>query len=190
MAATSMIASAASGAMNTVGSYFAASGQRSALKLQARLDEVNAQIADAQARDSLLRGERSEQALRQEVGQVRSRQRVAMAGNNIDLGSETAAAVLTSTDVMGEMDATTIRANALREAWGLRTEAGNLRSSARMNRATAKTISPLMQAGGTFLTDAARFGGQFHEFKQSGALDTSKERWGNIGAKVKGWMGG
>lgn len=190
MAATSMIAGAASGAMNTVGTYYAASGQRSALKLQARLDEINAQIADSQARDALLKGERAEQTFRQEVSQLRSRQRVGMAASGIDLSSETAAAVLTSTDVMSEQDATTIRANALREAWGLRTEAGNLRSSARMNRATARTISPLMQAGATFLTEGSRWGGQYYEAQQSGALDTSRDRWGKIGAKVKGWMGG
>lgn len=185
-----MIAGAASGAMNTVGSFYAASGQRSALKMQARLDEINAQISDSQARDALFRGERAEQSFRQEAGQVRSRQRVGMAANGLDLGSETAAAVLTSTDVMAEQDATTIRANALREAWGLRTEAGNLRSSARMNRATARTISPLMQAGGTFLTEASRWGGQYSEARASGALDTSRERWGKAGERVRGWMGG
>lgn len=190
MAGASLIAGAASGAMNTVGSYYAASGQRNALKLQARLDEINAKIADSAARDALLRGERQEQAFRQDVAQLRSKQRVGMAANNLDLGSETAAAVLTSTDYMAEQDATTIKVNALREAWGLRTEAGNLRSSARLNRATAKSISPLMAAAGTFLTDAAKFGGQYYDFQQSGAIDESRQRWGNVASKVKSWMGG
>lgn len=184
-----MIAGAASGAMNTVGAYYAASGQRSALRMQARLDEINAQIADAQARDALRKGERSEQMLRQEAAQLRSRQRVGMAAGNVDLGSETAAAVLTSTDVMSEQDAREIKLNAIRESWGYRTEAGNLRSSARMNRATARTISPFMQAAGTMLTDASRWGGQFAEARESGSLDTSRERWGNINKRVKGWMG-
>lgn len=190
MAGASLIAGAASGAMNTVGAYYAASGQKSALKLQARLDEINAQIADSQARDALLRGERQEQAFRQDVAQLRSKQRVGMATGGIDLGSETAAAVLTSTDYLSEQDATQIKANALREAWGLRTEASNLRSSARMNRATAKSISPIMAGVGTFLTEGARFGGSYYDFKESGALDTSKQNWGKVASKVKGWMGG
>lgn len=189
MAGASLIASAASGAANTVGSYYAASGQRNALRLQARMDEINAQIAESQARDTLLRGERAEQAFRQDVAQLRGEQRAQMGASGVDLGSTTSAAILTGTDVMSEQDATTIRANALREAWGLRTEATNLRSSARSNRATASAINPLMQAGGTLLTDASRFGAQFTEFSNSGAIDTSRDRWSNIGNRVRGWMG-
>jgi len=189
MAAASLIAGAASGAANTVGSYYAASGQKNALKLQARLDEINAKIVDSQARDALLKGERKEQAFRQDVAQLRSKQRVGMASNGIDLGSETAAAVLTSTDVLSEQDATEIKANALREAWGLRTEANNQRSSARMNRATASGINPLLEAGTTFLTSASKWAGQYDSFKQSGALDTSKKRLGDTASKVKAWMG-
>lgn len=72
----------------------------------------------------------------------------------------------------------------------MRTEAGNLRSSARMNRATAKAINPLMQAGATLLTEGAKWGGSFVDYSDSGALDTSRERWGKIGSKVKNWLGG
>jgi hypothetical protein len=189
MAEASLVAGAASGAMNTVGAYYAASGQKNALKLQARLDEINAKIADSQARDALFRGERAEQAFRQDVAQLRSKQRVGYAAGGVDLGSETVAATLTSTDVMSELDATQIKANALREAWGMRTEAGNLRSSANMNRATASAINPLMQAGATFLTEGAKWGGQYAAFKDSGAIDTSRKNWGKVATKVKSWLG-
>jgi hypothetical protein len=190
MAGASLIAGAASGAMNTVGAYYAASGQKNALRLQARLDEINAQISESQARDALFRGERAEQAFRQDVAQLRSKQRVGYAAGGVDLGSETVAATLTSTDVMSELDATQIKANALREAWGMRTEAGNLRSSARMNRATAKTINPLMQAGATLLTEGAKWGGNFVDYRDSGAIDTSRKNWGGVASKVKNWLGG
>lgn len=190
MAGASLIAGAASGAANTVGSYYAASGQRDALRLQARLDEINAQTADARARDALLRGERQEQAFRRDVSSLRSRQRVSLAGGGVDLGSETAAAILTGTDVLGEQDANQIRINALRDAWGMRTEAQNMRNSANMNRATARSINPLLQAGSTFLTEGARWGGSYYDAQQSGSIDTSRERWGNIATKVKGWLGG
>lgn len=189
MAGASLIASAASGAMNTVGSYYASKGQKTSLKMQARIDEINAKIADASARDALLRGERAEQQQRLSAAQLRSRQRVALAGNNVDLGSETAAAILTGTDYLTEMDATQIKANALRESFGLRTEAGNLRSSARMNRATAKAISPGMQAFSTLLTSASKVGSDYYAFSESGALQSSKDRWSKIYGKAKGMFG-
>lgn len=189
MALASTAASAAGGAASVVGSYYAASGQKTALKLQARMDEINAQIAESRARDALFRGERQEQAFRQDVAQLRSKQRVGMAAGNVDLGSETAAAVLTSTDVMSEIDATQIRANALREAWGMRTEATNLRSSARMSRATASGINPVLQAGTTLLTEGARFAGQYDQFKQSGAIQSSQKNWARASQNVKGWFG-
>jgi hypothetical protein len=189
MAGASLIAGAASGAMNTVGAYYAASGQKNALKLQARLDEINAKIADSQARDALFRGERAEQAFRQDVAQLRSKQRVGYAAGGVDLGSETVAATLTSTDVMSELDATQIKANALREAWGMRTEAGNLRSSANMNRATASAINPLMQAGATFLTEGAKWGGQYAAFKDSGAIGGKPPPATGVGKQGQGVTG-
>jgi hypothetical protein len=190
MAGASLVASAAGGAANTVGSYYAASGQKNALKLQARMDEINASISDRQARDALLKGEKTEQAFRRDAANLRSEQRVGMAANGVDLGSETAAAVLTSTDVLTEQDATQIKANALREAWGLRTEASNYRNDANSKRSTAGAINPLLQAGTTFLTDASKWGGDYAKAKDSGALDTSRKRWSNVGEKAKAWMGG
>lgn len=189
MAATSLIASAAGGAMSTVGSYYAARGQKSSLQFQARIDEINAQMADASARDVLRRGERQEQSQRMSTAQLRSRQRAVMGASGVDLGSETAAAILTSTDYLGEMDANEIKANAMRDAFGLRMDAGNYRASASMNRATSKAINPLMQATGTFLTAAAGYGADYTSFKDSGALGESKARWSKIGGKAKGLAG-
>lgn len=170
MAMSSLIAQAGGAATSTVGSYYAARGQRTALKLQARIAEVNARIAEGQARDALQRGERQEQATRMGAAQLRSSQRAAMGASGIDLGSETAAAVLTSTDYLTEVEANTIKANALREAWGFRMDAGQSRSEAAMARATRKGISPLGDAASTLITGAAQVAGSYAAFRQSGAL--------------------
>lgn len=170
MAMASLIAQAGGVATSTIGSYYAAKGQRTALKLQARIAEVNARIAEGQARDALQRGERQEQAARMGAAQLRSSQRAAMGSSGIDLGSETAAAILTSTDYLTEVEADTIKANALREAWGFRMDAGQSRSEAAMARAARKGISPLGDAASTLITGAAQVAGSYAAFRQSGAL--------------------
>lgn len=177
MALTSLAASAAGAGMSVAGSYYETLGRKYALNLQARLDEVNAKIAEGQARDSLQRGEREEQNLRLSTAQLKSTQTANIAANGVDLTSESAAAILTSTDVMGEIDANTIKANALREAWGHRMEAVNLRGSAATNRATAKALSPVGAAVGTLLTEASKVGSSYYGFKESGALSSSKAAW-------------
>jgi hypothetical protein len=170
MAMASMIMQAGGVATSTVGSYYAAKGQKTALKLQARIAEVNAKIAEGQSRDALQRGERQEQGTRMGAAQLRSSQRAAMGSSGIDLGSETAAAVLTSTDYLTEVETNTIKANALREAWGFRMDAGQSRSEASMARATARGISPAGEAFSTLMTGAAQVAGSYASFKQSGAL--------------------
>lgn len=175
MAMSSLMLQAGGVATSTVGSYYAAKGQKTALKLQARIAEVNAKIAEGQARDTLQRGERQEQGTRMSAARLRSSQRAAMASSGIDLGSETAAAVLTSTDYLTEVETNTIKANALREAWGFRMDAGQSRSEASMARATAKGISPVGDAFSTLMTGAAQVAGSYASFKASGALGGSQK---------------
>lgn len=176
MAMSSLMLQAGGVATSTVGSYYAAKGQKTALKLQARIAEVNAKIAEGQSRDALQRGERQEQGTRMGAAQLRSSQRAAMGSSGIDLGSETAAAVLTSTDYLTEVETNTIKANALREAWGFRMDAGQSRSEASMARATARGISPVGDAFSTLMTGAAQVAGSYAAFKQSGALGASVDK--------------
>lgn len=185
MAVASLAASAAGAASSTVGSYYSALGQKSSLKFQATMAELNAKAAESNARNSLLRGERQEQSLRLDNAQLKSAQRVSVASNGIDLSSDTAAAILTSTDVLGEIDANQTKANALREAWGHRTEAVNYRNEANMNRATADAISPGMAAFSTLLTSASQVAGQYSAGMESGSLKKSGDKWGKRWKETK-----
>lgn len=190
MAITSLAASAAGGAASTVGSYYSALGQKSSLKFQATLAEINADAAKSDARNALARGERAEQSVRMDTSQLKSKQRVAIAGNGVDLGSDTAAAILTSTDVLGEIDANQTKANALREAWGHRTQAVNYQNEALMSRATADGISPGAAAFSSLLTSAGQVAGQYYDAKASGALDESKAAWSKRTEKAKSLLSG
>lgn len=190
MAIASMAMSAAGTAQNTIGSYYSSLGQKSAMKFQATLAEINAEASESNARLALDRGEKMEQKAALETASLKSEQRVAYASNGIDLGSGAAVQALTSTDVLGEMDRNQIKANALREAWGHRTEAVNQRNSALIGRTTADSISPLTNAATSLLTGATQVAGQYYDAKESGSRQKSKENWTKYADGAKSFLSG
>jgi hypothetical protein len=147
-------AQAAAGASQTVGAYYAAQSQRSQLGLQA-------DIAEIQAGQALKAGEREQQRSRLATGQLKSRQIASMAANGVALNEGSPNAVLTSTDVLGEIDAQTIKQNAVMQAWGHRTEAT-------MARANAKAISPGMAAASTLVGAASQVASTWMRFNSAG----------------------
>lgn len=135
------------GVINSVaGSYFAARQAKAQLRFQADMAETNARLAETAAQQELLRGQREYGTSRLKTAALKSAQRVGMAANGIDLGSDTALNVLTTTDVMGEIDANTIAANAVRAAWGYRTQGVNMANEAMVKRAAGDAVSPASSA--------------------------------------------
>ena len=154
MAAVGMQATGA--AANTVGAYYGAKSQKASLEFQAQLDDINARLAESSAQTILFQGQREEQRSRLQTAQVKSAQRVALAANGVDLTEGSAAEMLTSTDVMGEVDANTIHANAVRAAWGQRSQATNMQIDAMGKRTAARAINPNMAAASTLLNGATQ----------------------------------
>ena len=154
MAAVGMQATGAAG--NTVGAYYGAKSQKSSLEFQAQLDDINARLAESSAQSILFQGQREEQRSRLQTAQVKSAQRVALAANGVDLTEGSAAELLTSTDVLGEADANTINANAVRAAWGQRSQATNMQIDAMGKRTAARAINPNMAAASTLLNGATQ----------------------------------
>ena len=142
--ATASLAGQTFGAVSSaVGSYYSASAQQSTLKSQATLADTNARIAELGAQSTLMQGQRQIGALTLKAGQLKSSQRAAMAANGIDLGVGSAAEVQASTDIMKEIDSNTLEANAVRSAWGYRSQAVNFQNEALTKRATAGAINPI-----------------------------------------------
>lgn len=169
MPAVSLATQAAGAASSTVGSYYSARTSKTNLELQSSLADTNAKIAELGAQSALMQGEREEQKSRLQTAQLKSTQRTAMAANGIDLGEGSAAQVLTSTDMMGEIDASTIKANAARSAWGYRTQAVNEKNQATMSRAAASAISPGGSAFSSLLGGAGGVASSWYQFKKEGA---------------------
>lgn len=113
---------------------------------QAAIARINARLAESAAQGTLFSGQRQEQAKRLETAAFKSRQRVGFATSGVDLGSDSVVRVLTSTDMIGDIDANTIAANAIRAAWGYRTEAANHRGQALMASANGQMVAANAQA--------------------------------------------
>jgi len=161
--------------MSTAGAFYTAQGQQSTLSAQAHIDENNAKMATMSAQSALLTGQREEQAKRLTTAQLKSTQRAAIAANGIDLGSQSPVAVLTSTDVVGEVDANEIAANAMRKAFGYQTQSVNYSNRARGARAAADGINPIASAGGTLLTGAGAVASSWYKLDKAGAFSSTDD---------------
>lgn len=179
---------AAGAGMSAAGSYYSARNDQLNLGLRADLADTNARIAELGAQSALAQGAREEQKSRLQTAQLKSAQRTAMAANGIDLGEGTAAQVLTATDLMGEIDAQTIQANAARSAWGYRTQAVDAKNQALISRAGAKSISPVSGAAASLLGSAGSVAQSWYQFNQAGAKGFGdKVKANDIGKQTGSW---
>lgn len=159
--------------------------QRNTLNFQAQMSEVNAGLGKINAQqyeyaaaDTLLAGQRREQAVRLRGAQTRSSQRVAMAANGIDLGaSDTANRILASTDFVTESDALTINANAQQQAQSLRLQrqsalmgVTNERNDAMLRRAAAEGIDPTMAFTSSLISGAGQVASSWYNMRRVGAF--------------------
>lgn len=126
------------------------------LNFQSQMAKINEQLNESNAQTTLLAGQRQEQQVRLRTGQLKSTQRASMAANGIDLGSDTALRILTSTDLMGEIDAQTVASNAVRSAWGYRTQGANFAADAAFKAASADTINPSSAFSSSLLGSAGQ----------------------------------
>lgn len=141
-------------AFSTVGAYYGARSQQLALEGQAEIERINARSAELAAQQELYAGQSAEISHRQKVGALKNRQIAGYAGSGVTLDSQSVQNVLNSTDYIGEVDANTIQANAVRAAFGRRVQATNFENSARMKEATASSINPLMASATTLISAA------------------------------------
>jgi hypothetical protein len=98
---------------------------KEAAAYQAKIQEINAIASKQQAADALFRGEESANAYRGQVRKLEGEQRAGFAASGVDVSSGSAAKALADTAEFGELDAITIKRNAIREAHGIKVDAAN-----------------------------------------------------------------
>lgn len=171
--ATALNTQIGGGLSTAIGAYYTAKGEQNNFQSTANIADTNSRIAELSAQSALFQGQKQEQASRIASRNLKEAQRTAYAGNGIDLNSETAQRVLTSTDVLGEIDANTISANAARAAWGYRTESVQYQNQALTARASAKAISPKTRAMSSLINSASSISESWYKLGKSGALKGS-----------------
>lgn len=163
-------AQALSGGMAAASAFGQAASQRSGLRYEAAMADINAETAERSAAIAMERGQFQVNQVRRAAAQTKGTAIQTYARGNVDLTSGTPAEVLTSVDVLSEQDAQQAEINAIREAWGYRTAAENQRGQARANRANASAISPGMAAATTLLGGATSWAGNAYSFQRAGAF--------------------
>lgn len=155
------------GALNSaIGGFYLAKSQKSTLNYQAGMSAINARLAETGAQSVLDQGQKQVAALTLSAGNLKSKQRASMAANGIDLGSGNAAEVQASTDIMKEIDANTLTANAVKNAWGYRTYGVNSANQGLMQSATAEGISPMNAASSSLLGSAGQVASSWYMLKK------------------------
>lgn len=162
----------AGAATSMVGSFYGAKSQQSSLDYQAAMAETNARMAEKSAQQEMYRGQREVAGLTLKAGHLKSAQRAGLAAAGIDLGEGNALEILTSTDLMKEIDSNTASANAVRAAWGARTQGTNYQNDATTKRASADSISPMASAATSLLGSAGSIAASYYTMSKAGAFDT------------------
>lgn len=157
----------AASAASAVGASNSAKAQKAGLDYQADVASNNAQIAEWQAQDAIRQGQDQEQQSRLRYATTKSTQRAALAANGVALDEGSAVDILTSTDYMNEMDASTIQANAARSAWGYRTQGTNYSDNSTALRAGAGAISSGSAAGLSLLGSAGQVSQSWYQYSKA-----------------------
>src|SRR3569832_892881 len=151
-----------------IGAYYSTMAQQSALQYQATVAETNARLAERIVFLLLLQGQQQANQVQLKGAQVESAQRTSLAANGIDLGEGSAARVLSDTETLSQLDAQTTYANAVRAAWGYRTQATNQQNSALYSRSAADSMSPVASRAGSLLAGAGSVARNWYAQKITG----------------------
>lgn len=116
-------ASGAYAGLSLIGTLFGAYGKHKAGRVNEKLLEYNAAVAEYQAEDTVRRGVVAESRRRDQTKQVIGAQRVSLARQGVDINEGSALTLQGDAAYLGELDALTIRNNAAREAWGYKVQA-------------------------------------------------------------------
>lgn len=142
--------------MQAFGAYRNSQATKAAYGAQAEINRNNAIVAGWQAQDAIERGNKAASRSRMQTRQLKGTQRARMAANGVDLTTGSALEILTDTDYFGEIDATTIKDNAAREAWAIRNQAMGFTSEANLLQSRADSESPFLSGATSLLTSAGK----------------------------------
>lgn len=165
----------------TVGStLIGAYGQYQQGQTASAMADYNASVQNRMARDALTRGGIAEDNQRMKVRGMIGAQRARTAASGLLVDSGSAGELTDETAMFGEMDAQTIRANAMREAWGHKVNAVNYQ-----NQGAAASQAGTIGAATTLLTGAVSVGDKYGWFTPAKPAAAPGADYGS--SKMKNW---
>ena len=156
--------------MSAIGAYGGAKSERSALAFQAQMLDMNAQMAERRAQISLDQGAFQAAQIERGGANAKSSARASYAARGVALDEGSALAVQSGIDLVSQEDAQQARVNAVREAWGHRTDKTNIMAEAAAKRATRKGINPWGRASTSLLTSATSIAQSAYGMRAQGAF--------------------
>lgn len=162
-----MLFMAAGAGASAAGAQQAAKVQQASLLYDSQVASNNATIAEWQAQDAITQGGAQVQAIQMNAMAMKSSQRTAMAANGIDTTEGSANNVLTSTDYLAAVDVNTARDNALKAAWGYRTQGVGYKDSAANALNARDTISPSSAAALSLLGSSGQVASSWYSMNKA-----------------------
>lgn len=180
----SLISMGLTTAINAIGSASLQRKNNAIAQSQANIARINAQMMEMQAQARLRSAEKDQVRLTLQAGQTKGRQRAAMAANGIAAGVGGSVGLLASTDLIKEVDSSQIKSNAINDAWGIRTQAGNYMTQAAMAEANKKSAWGV--AGQTLLQGASQIANQYMLYDAMGVFESTPQKATFAGQKGYG----
>ena len=138
--------------ISLLGSVNSASASYQSGKAQRSLANLHADLLDRQAADAVKIGEEQVQGAMRQSAQIQGAQRAAGASSGIVVNQGSNADIQADTRTITAQDVATIRTNAARQAWGIKTNASIGRFEGKMAQRASNS-----QAAGTLLTGAGQY---------------------------------
>ncbi|MDR1367427.1 MAG: hypothetical protein LBJ76_01760, partial [Candidatus Accumulibacter sp.] len=125
------------------------------------------------AQSALLRGNAEIARLTLGAGQVRSSQRARLAASGIDLDVGNAREIQASTEMLKNADVGTLKANAIKSAFGYKAQGLNYQSEALMKGLSASTVNSNTAMTGSLLSGASQVASSWYAMNKAGVFASS-----------------
>ena len=153
----------AGGIAEALGVGAEAAATRSAYQYNAVVGEFNAKLAELRKEDAIERGRLAVQDVAREAKESKGKQVAAIAGSGIQLGVGSALDILAGTDIIAEVDISTVEANTRKEVFAEEVSALNLRTGAAFERVSAAGISPGLAATTSLINTGGQVARQWYK---------------------------
>lgn len=167
----SLIGMGASSLITAFGSIGLTSKQNAIAQAQANIARINAQQMEWSAQQRMQSAEKDQVRLTMQAGQVKGSQKAAIAANGLATNAGSAVEILSSTDIIKEIDSQQIKENAVRDAWGMRLQGVNYSNQALSFEAQKQSVG--LNFGTTLLQGASQIANRYMIYDALGLFDSS-----------------